>query len=256
MGSKYTRSGEHVSIITKKNGKGGEWKEGECALRNSDGGVSSLFVAVTLDTKTRNNMEVACSASYLFSFAGNKDNSVTTLDSNSTSSLSRSRYSGSSWCLAATPTSNRTPIRICAICLVQYALARLISRSAAESPSRFANGGDFLILHFDKGTGGAASAALLWWGLLVGREVEGDEEQEVRGQDTHASEGGEFFACAATGVGHPREIGAREIGVAGWVLSVFALPCRYLKRSEMGWMDHSLPGEVDETEVNDELCDL
>lgn len=52
---------------------------------------------------------------------------------------------------------------------------------------------------------------------LVGCEVEGDEEEEVRGDDAHAGEGGEFFAGAVAGVGHPGPVGGSEVGVGGEV---------------------------------------
>ena len=52
---------------------------------------------------------------------------------------------------------------------------------------------------------------------LVGGNVEGDEEDEVRGEDADSGDGGEFFARALAGVGEPREVGAGEVGVGGEV---------------------------------------
>lgn len=65
--------------------------------------------------------------------------------------------------------------------------------------------------------------------LAVGCEVEGDEEDEVGGKNSHASEGSEFLAGASAHVGSPGEVDIGEVGVGG---------------------------EVDEAEVDDELDDL
>jgi len=101
------------------------------------------------------------------------------------------------------------------------------SLAAAESSSSFSNSRDFLILHFDKSAGGTASALLC--GLVVGGNIEGDEEEKVGAEDGHASEGGEFFTSTVTLVGEPREIAAGEVGVGS---------------------------KVDESEVDNELNDL
>lgn len=65
--------------------------------------------------------------------------------------------------------------------------------------------------------------------LSVGCEVEGDEEEQVRAENTHASEGGKFLSGASTIVWSPWEIAVSEVGVG----------C-----------------EVDEEQVDDELNDL
>lgn len=65
--------------------------------------------------------------------------------------------------------------------------------------------------------------------LLVGGKVEGDEEHQVRRQDTHARESGKLLAGAAASVGHVGEVSRGEVGVRG---------------------------KVDEAEVDDELDDL
>jgi len=53
--------------------------------------------------------------------------------------------------------------------------------------------------------------------LLVGGEVEGDEENEVRADDTHTSKGSELLASALAGIGHPGVVGRGEVGVGGEV---------------------------------------
>lgn len=65
--------------------------------------------------------------------------------------------------------------------------------------------------------------------LSVGCEVEGDEEEQVRAENSHASEGGKLFSGASTIVWSPWEIAVSEIGVGG---------------------------KVDEEQVDDELNDL
>lgn len=53
--------------------------------------------------------------------------------------------------------------------------------------------------------------------LVVGGEVEGDEEEEVGGEDANTGEGGEFLACAFAGSGEVGEVGRREVGIGGEV---------------------------------------
>jgi len=65
--------------------------------------------------------------------------------------------------------------------------------------------------------------------LLVGGEVERDEEEEVRAEDTNTREGSELLTRALPGVGEPRPVGRNEVGVRS---------------------------EVNEAQVNDELDDL
>lgn len=65
--------------------------------------------------------------------------------------------------------------------------------------------------------------------LLVGGQVEGDEQHQVRADDADARERGELLTGALTGVGQVREVGRGEVVVGG---------------------------EVDEAEVDDELDDL
>ena len=65
--------------------------------------------------------------------------------------------------------------------------------------------------------------------LSVGREVKGNEEQQIRTKDSHASECGKLFSCTGTVVWRPGEIAVGEVGVGS---------------------------EVDEEQVDDELDDL
>lgn len=53
--------------------------------------------------------------------------------------------------------------------------------------------------------------------LLVGSQVEGDEEDQVGGQDAHAGESSEFLTGAFACTGHPFEVGGGEVGVGGEV---------------------------------------
>lgn len=65
--------------------------------------------------------------------------------------------------------------------------------------------------------------------LLIGSDIERDEKEEVRAEDTHASERSELLTSALAGVWHVWEVGAGEVGVRG---------------------------EVDEAEIDNELDDL
>lgn len=53
--------------------------------------------------------------------------------------------------------------------------------------------------------------------LLVGSDVEGDEKEEVRADDSHAGEGGELLAGALAHVGNPGEVSRGEVGVGSEV---------------------------------------
>jgi hypothetical protein len=86
------------------------------------------------------------------------------------------------------------------------------------------------ILHGDKRFSSSVSSRSAGLDLLaVGREVEGNEEDEVGGEDGHASESSEFLTSADTSVRHRGEVDIGEVGVGG---------------------------EVDEAEVDYELNDL
>lgn len=49
--------------------------------------------------------------------------------------------------------------------------------------------------------------------LLVSCDVEGDEEEEVRTEDTHASEGSKLLTSALASVRHVLEVGGGEVCV-------------------------------------------
>lgn len=78
------------------------------------------------------------------------------------------------------------------------------------------DGGDVWELGVLEGAGSLAASGALTV-LLVGGDVEGDEEEEVRGDDAHAGEGGKFLACAVACVWHPGEVGRGEVSVGGEV---------------------------------------
>jgi hypothetical protein len=88
-------------------------------------------------------------------------------------------------------------------------------RALGQSAPRLTNRRYLLILHFHQCT--CSPAAALGNRLLVGREVEGDEEEEVGCEDADAGDGGEFLACALAGVGEPGPVGGCEVGPGGEV---------------------------------------
>lgn len=62
----------------------------------------------------------------------------------------------------------------------------------------------------------AARAASLG-GLVVGDNVEGNEQNEVGCEDAHSSESGELLTGTVAHVGNPREVGRGEVGVGSEV---------------------------------------
>lgn len=62
---------------------------------------------------------------------------------------------------------------------------------------------------------GTSSLATCWTLaiLLVGCEVEGNEEEEVRAENAHTGEGSELLSGALAGVWHPWEVGGGKVGV-------------------------------------------
>lgn len=50
-------------------------------------------------------------------------------------------------------------------------------------------------------------------GLVVGDNVEGDEQNEVRRENAHSSESGEFLSGTVAHVGSPREVSRGEVGI-------------------------------------------
>lgn len=87
-----------------------------------------------------------------------------------------------------------------------------------DSGGSLADGGNLEILHSDERlTLGVAARTTGLDGLLVGSGVEGDEEQEVRAENSHAGERSEFLTSTLTGIGEPVEVGRGEVGVRGEV---------------------------------------
>jgi len=99
----------------------------------------------------------------------------------------------------------------------------------AEPPPRLPHRRHLLILHLHQRTRRPAPMPRPRRLLLIRRQVEADEQQQIAAQDRHARERGELLAGALAHVGQTRQIGAGEVGVGG---------------------------EVDEAEVDDELRDL
>lgn len=58
----------------------------------------------------------------------------------------------------------------------------------------------------------SAGLTTLSTALLVRREVERDEEEEVGAKNEETREGGELLAGAGAVVGQPREVGGGEVG--------------------------------------------
>lgn len=75
-------------------------------------------------------------------------------------------------------------------------------------------GGDLEVLHVDEGLlAGVAARAANLGSLVVGGNVEGDEEEQVGGDDTNTSEGSELLTSALAHVGSPGEVDGGEVGV-------------------------------------------
>ena len=53
--------------------------------------------------------------------------------------------------------------------------------------------------------------------LLVGSEVERDEEDQVRAENGDTREGRKLLTSALASIGHPGEVGGSEVGVGGEV---------------------------------------
>lgn len=79
-------------------------------------------------------------------------------------------------------------------------------------------GGNFEVLHVDQrflASVAAGTAGLS--GLVVGGNVEGDEEDQVGADDADTSQGSEFLTGTLAHVREPREVGGGEVGVRGEV---------------------------------------
>lgn len=53
--------------------------------------------------------------------------------------------------------------------------------------------------------------------LLVSREIEGDEQDQVGAENCDSSKSGELLTSALASIGHPGEVGGREVSVRGEV---------------------------------------
>lgn len=77
-----------------------------------------------------------------------------------------------------------------------------------------ADGGEGEVLHGDEGLfSGVSSRAAGLCGLLVGGEIEGDEEHEVGGEDDETGDGSKFLARTLTGIWEPWPVGGGEVSV-------------------------------------------
>lgn len=78
--------------------------------------------------------------------------------------------------------------------------------------------GDLEVSHIDQGLlAGVATRTANLGGLLVGGDVEGDEQEQVRGDDGNTSESGELLTGALAHVWSPWEVGGGEVSVGGEV---------------------------------------
>ena len=87
--------------------------------------------------------------------------------------------------------------------------------------------------------------------LLVGGQVERDEEEKIGAQDGAAGNGGELLPSASPGIGHPGEVGRGEIGVRCEVDK----SCEEYPLAPATWL-YVFGGRERLTEVNDELSNL
>lgn len=59
--------------------------------------------------------------------------------------------------------------------------------------------------------------------LVICRNVERDEQHEVRRDDDHSRESSEFLSGALASVRHPRKVGVGEVSVRGKVDKAYVL---------------------------------
>ena len=84
-----------------------------------------------------------------------------------------------------------------------------------KAPAGFTNSRYLLVLHFHKRAG--STTAALGNGLLVGGEVEGEEEEQVRRDDANARDSSKLLTSTLAHVGQVRPVGACEVGPRGEV---------------------------------------
>lgn len=87
--------------------------------------------------------------------------------------------------------------------------------------------------------------------FLVGGDVKGDEEDQVRSEDANSRESCKLFACALASVGHPLEVSGSEVGVGSKVYEAFTV-----KVSDWAGSDIKSASSETLTKVDDELDDL
>lgn len=84
-------------------------------------------------------------------------------------------------------------------------------------------GGDLEVLHVDQGLlAGVATGTADLNLLLVGGDVESDEEEQVRGDNGNTGKRGELLTSAAAHVGSPGEVGGGEVAVRSEVDEAYA----------------------------------
>jgi hypothetical protein len=86
----------------------------------------------------------------------------------------------------------------------------LTSPRGGKTPAGFTNSRYLLVLHLHKRAGSPAAALGHW--LLVCGKVEGEEEEQVRGDDADTGDGGELLTSALAHVGNVGPVGAGEVG--------------------------------------------
>lgn len=74
--------------------------------------------------------------------------------------------------------------------------------------------GDLEVLHVDQGLlASVAARTANLGGFLVGGDVEGDEEEQVRGDDSNTGESGKLLTSTLAHVWSPGEVDGGEVGV-------------------------------------------
>lgn len=91
----------------------------------------------------------------------------------------------------------------------------LANPGGRKAPAGFTNSRDLLILHLNQRT--CSPAAALGHGLLVGSEVEGEEEEKVGRDDADTGDRSKFLASTLAQVGKLGEVSAGKVGVRGEV---------------------------------------
>jgi hypothetical protein len=87
---------------------------------------------------------------------------------------------------------------------------RACNTACRKTPAGFANSRYLLVLHLHQRACSPAAALGHW--LLVRGEVEGEEEEQVRCDDTDTGDGGELLTSTLAHVGNVRPVGAGEVG--------------------------------------------